>query len=212
MQPGVQPTSSEPPVTPLIEPGLVWTCWQGEEIVLYQLSFDASPRALHPISRHKPPELASPTVLLDSRWSKLDTFVAIHFRIRDEDPRVTSSDWGCIDVIYLYDTRDQTLQQVVSDDHHMLQCAYQAVEQSGYFQSKSIDKKIGCYVGNLGEDWLEMLAQDTENFGIYRLSGYGDFSLSNRISYEMNLQGPRYVPPPPAAMTRPQPAPTAAVA
>ncbi|TWU78585.1 t1pks [Metarhizium rileyi] len=51
-------------------------------------------------------------------------------------------------------------------------------------------KKIGCYVGNLGDDWLEMLTKDSQSFGIYRLSGYGDYTMSNRISYEMNLQGP----------------------
>lgn len=73
----------------------------------------------------------------------------------------------------------------------MLEVARECFEDGGEIGRRG--KKIGCYVGNLGDDWLEMLAQDTQNFGIYRLSGYGDFALSNRISYEMNLQGPRYV-------------------
>lgn len=73
----------------------------------------------------------------------------------------------------------------------MLEVARESFEDGG--ETGWRGKQIGCYVGNLGDDWLEMLAQDTQNFGIYRLSGYGDFSLSNRISYEMNLQGPRYV-------------------
>lgn len=73
----------------------------------------------------------------------------------------------------------------------MLEVARECFEDAG--ETGWRGEKIGCYVGNLGDDWLEMLAQDTQNFGIYRLSGYGDFSLSNRISYEMNLQGPRYV-------------------
>jgi hypothetical protein len=54
-------------------------------------------------------------------------------------------------------------------------------------------KNIGCYFGNLYYDWPKMLGQDIQNFGIYRISGYCDFSLSNHISYEMNLQGARYV-------------------
>ncbi|TGO20105.1 hypothetical protein BTUL_0001g01140 [Botrytis tulipae] len=70
----------------------------------------------------------------------------------------------------------------------MLEVARECFEDGGEIGWRG--KKIGCYAGNLGDDWLEMLAQDTQNFGIYRLSGYGDFSLSNRISYEMNLQGP----------------------
>lgn len=73
----------------------------------------------------------------------------------------------------------------------MLEVARECLEDGG--ETGWRGKKIGCYVGNLGDDWLEMLAQDTQNYGIYRLSGYGDFSLGNRVSYELNLQGPRYV-------------------
>ncbi|KAF1830190.1 hypothetical protein BDW02DRAFT_633855 [Decorospora gaudefroyi] len=70
----------------------------------------------------------------------------------------------------------------------MLEVARECFEDGG--ETGWRGKKIGCYIGNLGDDWLEMLAQDTQNFGMYRLSGYGDFALSNRISYEMDLQGP----------------------
>lgn len=52
----------------------------------------------------------------------------------------------------------------------------------------------GCYMGSYGEDWLEMQNRDPQQSGVYRLDGYGDFMLSNRISYEMDLRGPRYVP------------------
>ena len=54
-------------------------------------------------------------------------------------------------------------------------------------------KTIGCYVGNFGEDWCEIGARDTQNWGNYRATGVGDFSLSNRVSYEMDFQGPRSV-------------------
>ncbi|KKY39789.1 putative polyketide synthase [Diaporthe ampelina] len=50
--------------------------------------------------------------------------------------------------------------------------------------------QIGCYMGSYGEDWLEMQNRDPQQSGIYRLDGYGDFMLSNRISYEMDLRGP----------------------
>jgi acyl transferase domain-containing protein len=53
-------------------------------------------------------------------------------------------------------------------------------------------KKIGCYIGNNGEDWVDMFAKDTQNWGGYRATGTGDFALSNRLSYEMDLRGPRY--------------------
>ncbi|KAI3399737.1 hypothetical protein diail_5804 [Diaporthe ilicicola] len=51
-------------------------------------------------------------------------------------------------------------------------------------------ERVGCYMGSYGEDWLEMQNRDPQQSGIYRLDGYGDFMLSNRISYEMDLRGP----------------------
>ena len=53
-------------------------------------------------------------------------------------------------------------------------------------------KNIGCYVGVFGEDWLDMAAKDTQHLGMYRITGSGDFAISNRVSYEYNLKGPRY--------------------
>jgi hypothetical protein len=40
----------------------------------------------------------------------------------------------------------------------MLQCAYQAVEQSGYFQQANVDTKIGCYVGACAADYEQNVA------------------------------------------------------
>ncbi|KAI9692407.1 MAG: Type I Iterative PKS [Bathelium mastoideum] len=51
-------------------------------------------------------------------------------------------------------------------------------------------KTIGCYMGSFGEDWCEIAARDTQNWGNYRATGVGDFSLSNRVSYEMDFKGP----------------------
>lgn len=72
----------------------------------------------------------------------------------------------------------------------MLEVARECFEDGGGMVWRV--EKIGCYIGNLGADWLEILGQETENFEHYWISGYGSFSLSNRISYEMNLQRPRY--------------------
>jgi acyl transferase domain-containing protein/NADPH:quinone reductase-like Zn-dependent oxidoreductase/2-polyprenyl-3-methyl-5-hydroxy-6-metoxy-1,4-benzoquinol methylase len=51
-------------------------------------------------------------------------------------------------------------------------------------------KDIGCWVGSFGEDWCESSTKDQQNYGVYRVSGWGDFALSNRISYEYDLKGP----------------------
>ncbi|KAL8872562.1 MAG: hypothetical protein Q9174_001830 [Haloplaca sp. 1 TL-2023] len=51
-------------------------------------------------------------------------------------------------------------------------------------------KPIGCYVGNMGEDWGELMNRDPLSHGANRIDGYNDWMLCNRISYEFGLQGP----------------------
>ena len=73
----------------------------------------------------------------------------------------------------------------------MLEVARECFEDAG--ETSWRGKCIGCYMGSLGEDWCEMFARETQNWGPYRYTGFGDFALSNRVSYEMDLQGPRFV-------------------
>lgn len=54
-------------------------------------------------------------------------------------------------------------------------------------------KLVGCYVGTFSEDWLDMSAKETQHCGGYILTGHSDFILSNRVSYEYDLRGPRCV-------------------
>ena len=71
----------------------------------------------------------------------------------------------------------------------MLEAARECFQDAGVTEWRG--KTIGCYMGNLFEDWCEIFAKDSQQWGNYRISGYGDFALSNRVSYEMDLQGPR---------------------
>ena len=73
----------------------------------------------------------------------------------------------------------------------MLEVVRECFEDAG--ETAWRGKRIGCYMGSLGEDWCEMSTRETQSWGGYRYTGYGDFALSNRISYEMDLQGPRFV-------------------
>ncbi|KAF7193808.1 Highly reducing polyketide synthase FUM1, partial [Pseudocercospora fuligena] len=81
------------------------------------------------------------------------------------------------------------LEQMDPQQRLMLEVARECLEDAG--ETGYNGQRIGVFVGNLGEDWREMSKQDTENHGHFRYIGYEDFSLSNRISYEMNLHGPR---------------------
>ncbi|KAL9132080.1 MAG: hypothetical protein Q9217_000116 [Psora testacea] len=70
----------------------------------------------------------------------------------------------------------------------MLEVVRECFEDAGVTNWRG--KRIGCYMGSLFEDWCEMFARETQNWGPYRITGFGDFALSNRVSYEMDLQGP----------------------
>ncbi|KAH7400779.1 hypothetical protein DE146DRAFT_653958 [Phaeosphaeria sp. MPI-PUGE-AT-0046c] len=70
----------------------------------------------------------------------------------------------------------------------LLEVVYECMENAG--QSSWRGSKMGCYVGVFGEDWLDLCNKDTQAFDMYRISGTGDFAISNRISYEYDLKGP----------------------
>ena len=73
----------------------------------------------------------------------------------------------------------------------LLEVVWECMENGGQVGWQG--KKIGCYVGVFGEDWLDMAAKDTQHLGMYRITGSGDFAISNRVSYEYDLKGPRCV-------------------
>ena len=70
----------------------------------------------------------------------------------------------------------------------LLEVVYECLENSG---SKGWrDRDIGCYVGVFGEDWLDLQSRDALNTGVYRILGYSDFAIANRVSYEFGFTGP----------------------
>lgn len=51
---------------------------------------------------------------------------------------------------------------------------------------------ISVYVGTFGNDWYDNVQRDDQRYGMHSISTTHDFAVSNRISYEMDLCGPRY--------------------
>lgn len=80
-----------------------------------------------------------------------------------------------------------------TDPHQrqMLEVVRECIDDAGETDYRG--ELIGCYMGSFGEDWIEMWAKEFQQWGMHRVGGYGDFLLANRISYEMDLHGPRYV-------------------
>lgn len=99
-------------------------------------------------------------------------------------------DLGALDTSFFTMPRNE-VERCDPQQRQMLEVARECVEDAGERDWKG--RPIGVYMGSFGEDWLEMFAKEPQQYGLYRVSGYGDFMLSNRVSYEMNLQGPRSV-------------------
>ena len=73
----------------------------------------------------------------------------------------------------------------------LLEVVWECMESAG--QTKWRGTNTGCYVGAFGEDWHDLINKDTQAQGISGVSSSSDFALSNRVSYEYNLKGPRSV-------------------
>ncbi|KAF1990145.1 hypothetical protein K402DRAFT_371161 [Aulographum hederae CBS 113979] len=94
---------------------------------------------------------------------------------------------GSLDASFFTIPRGE-LERTDPHQRQMLEVARECLEDAGETNWKG--KRIGCFMGSFGEDWCEMFAKEPQQHGLYRVSGYGDFMLSNRVSYEMDLQGP----------------------
>ncbi|KAH3950534.1 hypothetical protein HBI56_154300 [Parastagonospora nodorum] len=70
----------------------------------------------------------------------------------------------------------------------LLEVVMEAFEDAG--EAKFRGKKIGCYFGNMCEDWGEMMTRDPLSHSANKIDGYQDWMLANRISYEFGLTGP----------------------
>ncbi len=93
-----------------------------------------------------------------------------------------------LDASFFSMTRTE-LEKLDPQQRLLLEVTREALENAGETQWRG--KNIGCYVGVFGEDWQDIHSKDTQDFGMYRITGYGDFLLGNRVSYEYDFKGPR---------------------
>lgn len=82
-------------------------------------------------------------------------------------------------------------EQIDPNQRLVLEIVREAFESSG--ETAWRGKNIGIYVGMFSEDWQNLGHIDTQHSIPYRLLGTLDFALANRVSYEYDLRGPRYV-------------------
>lgn len=73
----------------------------------------------------------------------------------------------------------------------LMEVVWECMENAG--QTNWRGEKIGCYVGVFGEDWHELTAKEPQDVPRVYSFANGGFTLANRISYEFDLKGPRYL-------------------
>lgn len=88
-----------------------------------------------------------------------------------------------------FNLRKSELEAADPQQRQLLEVTRECLENAG--ETNYRGKSIGCYVGTFGEDWQHMMCKDEEHLESHTTS-MPDLMLANRISYEYDLQGPRY--------------------
>ena len=99
-------------------------------------------------------------------------------------------DLASLDASFFSMSRDE-LEKTDPQQRQLLEVTSECLENACEIDYRG--KLVGCYVGTFSEDWLDMSAKETQHSGGYILTGHSDFILSNRVSYEYDLRGPRCV-------------------
>lgn len=89
----------------------------------------------------------------------------------------------------VFSTPKTELELLDPQQRQLLEVAYECLENAGCISFRG--SNTGCYIGVFGEDWQDLNAKETQHMGPHRVTGYGDFVLGNRVSYEFDLHGPR---------------------
>ncbi|CAK3992631.1 polyketide synthase [Lecanosticta acicola] len=101
-----------------------------------------------------------------------------------------SVDIGAFDAS-LFSLRKGEIDRADPHQRHMLEVVREALEDAG--ETKWRGRNIGCYIGTFGEDWFEMFAKESQQYGTYRATGHGDFMVPNRISHDLDIHGPSMI-------------------
>lgn len=74
----------------------------------------------------------------------------------------------------------------------LLEVAWECMESAGQTH-KLVGSDTGVFVGVFGEDWHNMLHRDDLMPNTHRVRSAGDYALSNMLSHQYDLRGPRQV-------------------
>jgi acyl transferase domain-containing protein/SAM-dependent methyltransferase len=98
-----------------------------------------------------------------------------------------SAEVGAVDNS-LFRMSQQEVQRMDPQQKLLLELARECFESAGEINWHG--NNFGTYIGSFGDDWAAMAMKDPLTKSPYKVTGYGDFMLANRISYEYDLKGP----------------------
>lgn len=87
-------------------------------------------------------------------------------------------------------TKDET-EKMDPQQRLLLEVVRECLDDAGEVNYRG--QQVGCYVGTFGEDWVARSVKDTQAVDHVNVLGYFDLMVANRVSYEYDLRGPRYV-------------------
>ena len=73
---------------------------------------------------------------------------------------------------------------------HLLEVAYEALENAGLPMSLVAGTRTGVFVGGNVSEYRSHIERDKHNLPMYELTGNAESLLANRISYVFDLRGP----------------------
>ena len=124
---------------------------------------------------------------------KLDSFshaLGKKGAIKTEKGYFLDDDLMSLDASFFSMSKDE-LEKSDPQQRQLLEVTRECLESAGEIGYRG--KLVGCYVGTFSEDWLQMSARETQHSGSYIVTGHSDLMISNRVSYEYDLRGPRCV-------------------
>lgn len=98
-------------------------------------------------------------------------------------------DLACFDTSFFSMTRKET-EVCDPQQRQLLEVTREALDDAGELTYRG--KDVGCYVGTFGDSWADIGLDEGQYSGAYILAGRDALMLSNRVSYEFDLKGPRY--------------------
>lgn len=102
-----------------------------------------------------------------------------------------NQDLACFDAPF-FNITAQEAQSLDPQQRILLECSYEALENSGIPKEAIIGKNIGVFVGGAASDYRLGNLRDADYTPMFDATGNHQSILSNRISYYFDLRGPSF--------------------